>query len=98
MSKNAPKILSMLVMLLYGIAVSWAQAWIEDGRVVVKSNAVAKPVALRYAWSNNPEAPCSIRRGFPQDRSVRTTGRELRSIDSPTIRQRETAGTVHNPE
>jgi sialate O-acetylesterase len=34
----------------------WAQARIDGDRVVVWSDAVPNPVAVRYAWANNPEA------------------------------------------
>ena len=33
----------------------WAQARIEGNRVVVWSDAVPEPVAIRYAWGNDPE-------------------------------------------
>ncbi len=33
----------------------WAQARIEGNHVVVWSDAVANPVAIRYAWGNDPE-------------------------------------------
>jgi len=33
----------------------WAQAVIEDNTVVVYSEKVEKPVAVRYAWADNPE-------------------------------------------
>ncbi|AHM62666.1 hypothetical protein D770_22095 [Flammeovirgaceae bacterium 311] len=33
----------------------WAKAKIEGGKVVVWSDKVTKPVAVRYAWANNPE-------------------------------------------
>jgi len=33
----------------------WARARIEDNKVVVWSDEVEKPVAVRYAWGNNPE-------------------------------------------
>ncbi len=33
----------------------WAEAQIEDDRVVVWSGAVPDPVAVRYAWADNPE-------------------------------------------
>lgn len=33
----------------------WAKAYIEDGKVVVFSKDVANPVAVRYAWANNPD-------------------------------------------
>lgn len=33
----------------------WAEAAIEGGRVAVRSDAVPEPVAVRYAWGDNPE-------------------------------------------
>jgi sialate O-acetylesterase len=33
----------------------WARAFIENGRVTVYSPNVAEPVAVRYAWSDNPD-------------------------------------------
>jgi sialate O-acetylesterase len=33
----------------------WAEARIENNRVVVWSDKVQKPVAVRYAWADNPE-------------------------------------------
>lgn len=33
----------------------WAKAYIENNRVVVYSEKVGKPVAVRYAWANNPD-------------------------------------------
>lgn len=33
----------------------WADAKIEGDKVVVWSNAVKNPVAVRYAWANNPD-------------------------------------------
>jgi sialate O-acetylesterase len=32
----------------------WAKAYLEDGKVVVYSEKVTRPVAVRYAWANNP--------------------------------------------
>lgn len=32
----------------------WAVAWLQKGKVVVFSPDVQKPVAVRYAWSDNP--------------------------------------------
>lgn len=32
-----------------------ADAWIEGGRVIVSSDKVKKPTAVRYAWSDNPQ-------------------------------------------
>ena len=37
----------------------WAEAKIEGDTVVVSSPAVAKPVAVRYAWATNPEG-CNL--------------------------------------
>jgi sialate O-acetylesterase len=43
-----------------------AQARIDGDRVVVSSNAVALPVAVRYAWSDNPDqANLANRDGLP---------------------------------
>ncbi len=39
----------------------WAQAKIEGGTVVVSSPAVSKPVAVRYAWADNPT--CNLYNG-----------------------------------
>jgi sialate O-acetylesterase len=35
----------------------WADARIEGDRVIVSSTSVPQPVAVRYAWSNSPNAP-----------------------------------------
>jgi sialate O-acetylesterase len=35
----------------------WADARIVDGRVVVRSDRVPRPVAVRYAWGNSPRGP-----------------------------------------
>lgn len=32
----------------------WAKAWVEDGRVIVFSEKVTDPVAVRYGWADNP--------------------------------------------
>lgn len=32
----------------------WAKAYIKDNKVIVNAAAVKKPVAVRYAWSDNP--------------------------------------------
>jgi sialate O-acetylesterase len=32
----------------------WAKAWIAAGKVIVQSDQVEQPVAVRYAWSTNP--------------------------------------------
>lgn len=33
----------------------WAKAVVKNGKIEVWSNGVVKPVAVRYAWANNPE-------------------------------------------
>ncbi len=44
----------------------WAKAWIENGKVVVFSEQVPVPVAVRYAWDNCPaEANLYNHEGFP---------------------------------
>ena len=43
----------------------WADARVEGDEVVVSSAQVAAPVAVRYAWANNPEATLYNREGLP---------------------------------
>jgi sialate O-acetylesterase len=44
----------------------WAQAHLtRDGKVVVWSRDVRQPVAVRYAWGNNPEANLFNAEGLP---------------------------------
>ncbi|WP_395748941.1 sialate O-acetylesterase [Prosthecobacter sp.] len=43
----------------------WADAHIEDGKVIVSHPAVLKPVAVRYAWANNPEVNLVNGSGLP---------------------------------
>ena len=43
----------------------WAQAEVSDGTVVVWSDEVAKPVAVRYAWAMNPYATLFNSEGLP---------------------------------
>lgn len=43
----------------------WAKAWIEDGKVVVCSDAVDRPVAVRYAWSDDPQTNLFNTEGLP---------------------------------
>lgn len=43
-----------------------AQAHIDGDRVVVSSQAISNPVAVRYAWSDNPDhANLTHRDGLP---------------------------------
>ncbi len=43
----------------------WAEAKIERGTVVVSSPDVAFPLAVRYAWANNPECNLVNEEGLP---------------------------------
>ena len=44
----------------------WAEAKIEGNEVVVSASEVLSPVAVRYAWSNNPENAILVnRQGLP---------------------------------
>ena len=43
----------------------WADARIEGNTVVVSSAKILKPVAVRYAWANNPIANLYNRAGLP---------------------------------
>ena len=43
----------------------WADAKIEDDTVVVSSDKVAKPVAVRYAWADNPVCNLYNKKGLP---------------------------------
>ncbi len=43
----------------------WAEARIEGDEVVVSSAQVAAPMAVRYAWADNPEATLYNREGLP---------------------------------
>lgn len=43
----------------------WATAKIEGDSVVVSSDKVASPVAVRYAWANNPDCNLYNKEGLP---------------------------------
>ncbi|HOW18658.1 MAG TPA: hypothetical protein PLC79_06440, partial [Phycisphaerae bacterium] len=43
----------------------WAEAKIDGDTVVVHSDKVAKPVAVRYAWADNPECNLYNKAGLP---------------------------------
>ncbi|HEX8429019.1 sialate O-acetylesterase [Hymenobacter sp.] len=43
----------------------WATATVQGQDVVLSSSAVPTPVAVRYAWANNPEANLYNREGLP---------------------------------
>jgi sialate O-acetylesterase len=44
---------------------AWAEARIEGDQVVVRSDLVAAPVAVRYGWADNPECNLVNREGLP---------------------------------
>ncbi|MBM3860343.1 MAG: sialate O-acetylesterase [Verrucomicrobia bacterium] len=44
---------------------AWAKATIDGNSVVVWSDAVKNPVAVRYAWANNPECNLYNKEGIP---------------------------------
>ena len=43
----------------------WAEADIEDDKVVVSSNEVSAPAAVRYAWADNPVCNLYNEEGLP---------------------------------
>ena len=56
---------------------AWADAEIKGSKVVVRSGAVKKPVAVRYAWADNPA--CNLYNG------VGLPASPLRTDDWPGI-------------
>jgi sialate O-acetylesterase len=44
---------------------TWAEATIDGDTVVVKAAKVANPVAVRYAWANNPDCNLTNQAGLP---------------------------------
>ena len=53
----------------------WAEGFIQGDTVLVTCTAVAAPVAVRYAWSDNPQATLRNADGLP--------ARPFRSDDWP---------------
>jgi sialate O-acetylesterase len=43
----------------------WADARIDGKNVIVSSTKVAQPVAVRYAWADNPKANLYNKAGLP---------------------------------
>jgi sialate O-acetylesterase len=43
----------------------WAKAYIERDKVVVYSDNVGEPVAVRFAWANNPDVNLYNKEGLP---------------------------------
>ncbi|MDF1548094.1 MAG: sialate O-acetylesterase [Bacteroidales bacterium] len=43
----------------------WAKAEIKDNQVLVYANKIKQPVAVRYAWSSNPECNLTNSAGLP---------------------------------
>lgn len=56
----------------------WAKAYIDGNKVVVFSEKVPNPVAVRYGWSNNPYDDNLVNSaGLLASPSVQTSGKEL---------------------
>lgn len=43
----------------------WAKAWIDGNTVVVSSDQVTQPAAVRYAWADNPQCNLYNKEGLP---------------------------------
>lgn len=43
----------------------WAQAFLDGDKVVVSSELISNPVAVRYSWSNNPDVNLFNSSGLP---------------------------------
>ena len=43
----------------------WAQAYLDGDKVVVVSTHITHPIAVRYAWSNNPDVNLYNKDGLP---------------------------------
>ncbi len=43
----------------------WAEAEIEDNQIVVWSDEVDHPVAVRYGWADNPDVSLYNEEGLP---------------------------------
>jgi sialate O-acetylesterase len=43
----------------------WAKAYIDGDKVVVYSNKISNPSAVRYSWSNNPDVNLFNKEGLP---------------------------------
>ncbi|OJU35220.1 MAG: 9-O-acetylesterase [Bacteroidales bacterium 45-6] len=43
----------------------WAKAYIDGDKVVVYSDSVVEPVAVRFAWANNPDVNLFNKEGLP---------------------------------
>lgn len=43
----------------------WAQAYLDGDKVVVSSTHITHPIAVRYAWSNNPDVNLYNKDGLP---------------------------------
>ncbi len=56
---------------------SWAKVKIEGSTVAVRSDDVPNPVAVRYAWADNPPAIYTTKRAFPRRLSEPTSGSRL---------------------
>lgn len=43
----------------------WAKAYIENNKLIVYSNDIADPIAVRYNWANNPDGNIFSKEGLP---------------------------------
>lgn len=43
----------------------WAKAYLKDNKVIVYNEDISTPVAVRYAWSNNPDINLYNKAGLP---------------------------------
>jgi sialate O-acetylesterase len=75
----------------------WAEARIEGESVVVWSNAVPKPVAVRYAWADNPACNLYNKAGLPAVpfRTDDWSGVTIPKPTTATTRQGPGAGPMH---
>lgn len=58
----------------------WAKARIEGEEVIVSSDQIANPVAVRYGWSDNPECTLYNKAGLPAT-PFRTDNWKLSTLD-----------------
>lgn len=43
----------------------WANAKIEDSKIILWNDEIKNPIAVRYAWADNPDANLKNKRGLP---------------------------------
>jgi len=65
----------------------WGDAKIDGDTIVVTSEQVAKPIAVRYGWRITPNATCTTRKGSRPRRFERMTGSRESRRRNNLIRQ-----------